>query len=58
MLGGRARVEGGPVNRVSRFAIAAIWLPAMLLAQPTESPLALLRVEGGKVGWDGVELGM
>ena len=46
------------MNRIVRAAIAALSLPALLLAQASESPLARLRVDKGKVGWDGVDLGM
>ena len=46
------------MNRLSKLAIAALGLPALLLAQPAESPLAGLRVEEKKVGWEDVELGM
>ena len=46
------------MKRLSKAAIAVLWLPALLVAQATESPLARLRVEGEKVGWDGVEIGM
>lgn len=40
------------------LGIAATLLAGGLLAQATETPLARLEVAGGKVGWDGITLGM
>ena len=49
-------------NEVARHgslgAAVAFFAAASLFAQATESPLARLRVDGKKVGWDAVELGM
>jgi hypothetical protein len=42
----------------SGLGVAGALLAGSLLAQATETPLARLGVAGGKVGWDGVTLGM
>lgn len=41
-----------------KFGIAGAMLAGSLLAQATESPLARLEAKAGKVGWDGISLGM
>ena len=40
------------------LGIAGTLFAGALLGQPTETPLARLEVAGGKVGWDGIALGM
>lgn len=40
------------------LGVAGSLVAAALLAQATETPLAKLEGAGGKVGWDGVQLGM
>jgi hypothetical protein len=40
------------------LGFAGALLASSLLAQATESPLADLEVDKGKVGWDGITLGM
>ena len=40
------------------LGIAGTLFAATLVAQATETPLARLEVASGKVGWDGVSLGM
>jgi hypothetical protein len=44
----------------ARWGLGIAWIlfTGALLAQATETPLARLEVSGGKVGWDGVALGM
>jgi hypothetical protein len=45
-------------GRIALLAVAMAVGAAGVFAQATETPLARLVVEGKKVGWDGVELGM
>jgi len=40
------------------LGIAGTLLAGALLAQATESPLARLEASNGKIGWDGITLGM
>jgi hypothetical protein len=45
-------------ERLAKLAVGAFLSATTLLAQASESPLARLKVDGKKIGWDGVELGM
>ncbi len=40
------------------IGVGVALLAGALSAQPTETPLERLQVDGGKVGWDGITLGM
>lgn len=41
-----------------RLGISGALVAGALLAQATETPLAQLEAAGGKIGWDGITLGM
>lgn len=46
------------MTRIAGVGAALLLGVSALLAQATETPLARLRIEPKRVGWDGVELGM